>query len=956
MKKTLLLIFTMLASLGAWATNYASGISPTIFFNPSGNTYLNGETDLKPRLTDGIKTGGEYNALILSNSAMTVCDAFYLDLGSERTIAGFEITWTGKHCKLYKLYGTNTAPTTCTELSDLNTARASWTLLYNNLSDPVTEQLAADQQKTVTHVSTDKVNGYRYIVFVPLNDGGAYDMYYGAGIVELEVLDALPGAVLTTISATASNTALSLAAAETATISTTGHDQYGEEIATGELTYTTSPTGIVTVNENGIVTPVATGSTTVTVSANSGAITTTVDISVYSGAFNVPTAAPAAPTILKENVIALYSEEYNKPMQQEGKNGPVSGWGTGAYSFTTCEEVTLADGRKVVHIIGNKFNTRTKDEAKVTSDYTKAYVQIYPKVATTGYFYADGIKLEPQITGLIANQWNSIALNITPSENKDYMEVCLDGETEFYLDNFYFADATTTDTERPGNPTVTATPSGKTASLSITATDNNEGMLTYSIKNGSTEIATARGRAGTATLVTITGLTSETEYTLSVTATDAAGNVCSTAGSVTFTTTTQPMRGDFTTTTYNSSNPAVNGKSINYTCAFTQTGNDVTVTFTYTTPENIPGLVFNGVTATGGNVPEKGSYKWTGCADKTVLHAHSSWAAESGGMAETQEFYYVVAGENAGLVKMPADDNDIIEILGTGTVTVDAFKALTTTTEKAYDLTNLSVSSAVALEANNKNAVFIVKESQKTNLNGTNNLLVWDEGNSRYASDEITITDQPSAFNLFASNLPIYTTDAKYVRESVGANQYFTVALPFAGNTPENFSAYTAGVASANVTFTKVASGEMAKANPYVIHNVNESEADFIVTATDVNAVLDFTETKPDNSCMESVFTIQNTSSLTTDIYALMADPNDAGKVVFHAAKGVTLIPFRAIFRGSSLATARAIFLDGETTKIGAIDVDGKIETGAIYNLAGQRVQNPTKGIYIINGKKVVLK
>ena len=29
---------------------------------------------------------------------------------------------------------------------------------------------------------------------------------------------------------------------------------------------------------------------------------------------------------------------------------------------------------------------------------------------------------------------------------------------------------------------------------------------------------------------------------------------------------------------------------------------------------------------------------------------------------------------------------------------------------------------------------------------------------------------------------------------------------------------------------------------------------------------------------------------------------------------------------------------------------------GAVYNLSGQRVSQPTKGIYIINGKKVRMK
>lgn len=663
-----------------------------------------------------------------------------------------------------------------------------------------------------------------------------------------------------------------------------------------------------------------------------------------------------------------------------GQYGKTSGYNV----YRASEFAETGWSHNALQTNGNNNNVEMTFTAKDVSDMEYLHLDIYaPSAIPMCVFLQDGswkgIDIED---GIPADEWKQVDIPMSffkktcerPMTALTNLLICKNvantttheghgGYSEpypyFIIGNIYFWKTPAVDEVKP--VMVSATLASKTynsATLTLNATDNS-GKVKFHIVDATNNINVTTGLVGQGAdfEYTVTGLTPETTYNFTVTAEDAADNVSTNNIKMTaFTTDAKPMSGDFTTTTYNSSNPDVNGKVINYTCTFTQSGTDVTVTFTYTTPENILGLVPYNVTANGGENIGTSSYKWPGCSAGNILHAHSSWAAASGGLAETKEFYYVVAGENAGLVKMPADANDINEILGTGTVSATAFKELTTIEEKAYDLTNLKVTSAVALEANNKNAVFIVKEDQKTNLAGTNNLLVWDEGNSRYASDKITITDQPSAFNLFASNLPIYTTNAKYVRKSVGANQYFTVALPFAGNTPENFSAYTAGVASANVTFTKVASGEMAKANPYVIHNVNESEADFIVTATDVNAVLDFTETKPDNSCMESVFTIQNTSSLTTDIYALMADPNDAGKVVFHAAKGVTLIPFRAIFRGSSLATARAIFLDGETTKIGAIDVDGKIETGAIYNLAGQRVQNPTKGIYIINGKKVVLK
>lgn len=912
----------------------------------ASNVFVTGNTtkmNTFNKCVDGTTTGGGEAAWVLSESNTTVGgvnSSFILDLKALYTISQIDFYYEGACAKDYTV-----------EFSQDGT---TWNSAYTkeNMSDGARHDVLSG------YASSDNVRFIRYQC--------TSASQWGVKILELEIF----------------GTQTSTITDETAPVATTV-----EYLPDGEKTYssaqiklnaTESTSGIVAVelNVNGTdrtpfaipsnadyvytIEGLSSGDNTVKVKFNDG-FNESAERTETVTTLVLPT--PKEPTFNSDDVLGLNSAKY----------GTLSGltyydWGGNSTSVTTI----TAGGREVRQV--SNFGTLGQASFAVQdiSGKKECHISIFPVCEGTvdidiHPIYNDGSERDKEnFVTVTGNKWNYIYFNIDEVANADYTKMgqfklskrhAGTDKITIYFADLYFVNPTV-DITAPTMTKVEVTPGANTATLTVQAEDDHN-SLTYKVYSGSTEIASTTGTQGNDATVTITGLISETTYaagTFKVTATDAAGNESTAMDVPAFTTTAKPMSGDFSTTTFNSSNPDVNGKVINYTCTFTQSGTDVTVTFTYTTPENIPGLVFNGVTATGGNVPEKGSYKWTGCSTGDVLKAHSSWAAESGGMAETQEFYYVVAGENAGLVKMPADANDINEILGTGTVSATAFKELTTIEEKAYDLTNLKVTSAVALEAKNKNAVFIVKEDQKTNLAGTNNLLVWDEENSRYASDEITITDQPSAYNLFASNLTIYTKDAQYVREGVGANQYFTVALPFAGNTPENFSAYTAGVASANVTFTKVASGEMAAANPYVVHNVNESAADFTVTTTGVNAVLDFTETKPDNSCMESVFTMQTTSDTTTDIYALMADPNDAGKVVFHAAKGVTLIPFRAIFSGSSLATARAIFLDGETTKIGAIDVDGKIETGAIYNLAGQRVQNPTKGIYIINGKKVVLK
>lgn len=50
-------------------------------------------------------------------------------------------------------------------------------------------------------------------------------------------------------------------------------------------------------------------------------------------------------------------------------------------------------------------------------------------------------------------------------------------------------------------------------------------------------------------------------------------------------------------------------------------------------------------------------------------------------------------------------------------------------------------------------------------------------------------------------------------------------------------------------------------------------------------------------------------------------------------------------------------FGDGETTGIDSVE-NGKlkVESSEVYNLAGQRVAQPAKGVYVVNGKKVVIK
>ena len=103
-----------------------------------------------------------------------------------------------------------------------------------------------------------------------------------------------------------------------------------------------------------------------------------------------------------------------------------------------------------------------------------------------------------------------------------------------------------------------------------------------------------------------------------------------------------------------------------------------------------------------------------------------------------------------------------------------------------------------------------------------------------------------------------------------------------------------------------------------------------------------------------------STASITagTGIYIFNWDGSNASSVGFYLANSGTLGAHKA-YLDVSRATAREFlaFDFGEETGINATAMNHEnMNDGATYNLSGQRVAQPTKGLYIVNGKKVVVK
>jgi len=98
-------------------------------------------------------------------------------------------------------------------------------------------------------------------------------------------------------------------------------------------------------------------------------------------------------------------------------------------------------------------------------------------------------------------------------------------------------------------------------------------------------------------------------------------------------------------------------------------------------------------------------------------------------------------------------------------------------------------------------------------------------------------------------------------------------------------------------------------------------------------------------------------------VYAPASVPEDdyfIGNGAIYRSKGATSIKaFRAYIHDTTGGSEVKFFLDGEAfdlaTAISEINDDAAVN-GTVYNLAGQRVNKAVKGLYIVNGKKVVIK
>jgi len=277
-------------------------------------------------------------------------------------------------------------------------------------------------------------------------------------------------------------------------------------------------------------------------------------------------------------------------------------------------------------------------------------------------------------------------------------------------------------------------------------------------------------------------------------------------------------------------------------------------------------------------------------------------------------------------------DNPVYDysISGSGLILPSVAAALADAAATAIDATG--VTKATALTTANPNCLIVANEGMVTNaqnviVDGTCAKLVLTDGYPFKA---------PANFTATAAT---YTTA---IDSEVKAG---TLCLPFAATLPTGVTAYTLTYTGGDEAMATKVEGAIAANTPVLVNGkgdaqFNGSNADVIASAANVSGAL------------TGVF---ETTAVPAGSYVLQKGGEGLG--FYKVAEGSTINakPFRAYLTAQGAGARLKIAFADTTTGIESVTAKEQ-QDGQCFDLQGRRVAQPTKGLYIVNGKKVIMK
>ena len=185
------------------------------------------------------------------------------------------------------------------------------------------------------------------------------------------------------------------------------------------------------------------------------------------------------------------------------------------------------------------------------------------------------------------------------------------------------------------------------------------------------------------------------------------------------------------------------------------------------------------------------------------------------------------------------------------------------------------------------------------------------------------------------------------IESTVSSARYATFCLPYDATIPEGLTAYTATDNGESVKLHTKEGGKIAAGEGVVLEG-DEGTYTFVAAEGSV-------KTTAGN---QMVGVTKDTKLTGADNAYMLTRKKEDGSIAFRLLKAdYTLGANKAYLKASNTANIRELIpalWDDNATGIDNIAKDEVTATGAIYNLAGQKLMRAQKGINIINGKLVI--
>lgn len=315
-----------------------------------------------------------------------------------------------------------------------------------------------------------------------------------------------------------------------------------------------------------------------------------------------------------------------------------------------------------------------------------------------------------------------------------------------------------------------------------------------------------------------------------------------------------------------------------------------------------------------------------------------------------------------------------------GTITPENVAQINAADVMAIDLTGVTaIEEGATITPMHKNAIIIVTgtngdtnvaDAKYAAIAGTPNMVV--QNTWLYPVTQLQFTDAPTEPQWMGERsnhkdikfLSTGSTGYKVTR-SLPAKRFgtlYTTSVVNAEDIPAGITLWEAtGYDGTTITFNKV--NAAAAFFPYVVYNANDEATNFSFSGTgDFNLVGWSTGNVGPHAVGEAAFQ-GNFATVTTDGTQWIIQnaegqgtPNES--VVFKKANGAKITAFRSYFTGLAAGASAKFNNFDAVTGINDIQVN-TTNNGKVYNLNGMELKNTgnlQKGIYIINGKKVIIK